>query len=49
MMRRDGQHVGVWLAEGGVLHALDRLGVIFDPLQALPMRGLGVPRFYTPA
>lgn len=48
MMRHDGQHVGVWLAEGGVIHALERCGVLFDGLSALPVRGLGNPRFYLP-
>ncbi len=35
-----GRHVGVWLdPEGGCIHALDGVGVIFEHLPMLEMRG----------
>lgn len=48
MMRLEEQHVGVWLAEGGVLHALERVGVVFDNPTSLRVRGFGDPRYYVP-
>ena len=49
MMRQDDTHIGVWLREGGVIHALKPSGVVFDGLAALSLRRLGEPRFYVPA
>lgn len=35
-----GRHIGVWLApEGGCIHALEGVGVVFDDRAALEMRG----------
>ncbi len=40
MNNGKGRHIGVWLGpERGVLHALDGVGVIFDDLSSLAMRG----------
>nr|WP_276556660.1 NlpC/P60 family protein [Rhodoblastus acidophilus] len=42
-----GRHVGVYLArEGGVIHALEECGVVFDDMQSLGFRGLGQPAFW---
>jgi cell wall-associated NlpC family hydrolase len=51
------KHIGIWLREGGVLHAVAppgwktgdrRPAVVFDALITLPMRGYSRPRFYVP-
>lgn len=40
-------HVGIWLpAEGGVLHACDRAGVVLEPPAQLRARGWGRLRYY---
>ena len=48
MMKADGTHIGVWLAEGGVIHALEERGVIFDSPHVLALRGYSNLRFYLP-
>ena len=49
LMRDGDKHIGVWLTEngGGVLHATQRRGVIFDSPLGLRKSGFGIPRFYT--
>lgn len=38
-----GRHVGVFLAaERGVIHALENVGVVFDDLAMLPLRGFAL-------
>jgi len=41
-------HVGVWLDidSGGVLHAMENIGVIFSHPRALPALGFGRIKFY---
>ena len=43
------RHVGVYLRDGGVIHAVEGHGVLFDTLQTLKMRLRATPRFYVPA
>lgn len=45
VMGSDSKHVGVYLA-GGVLHALEGVGVIHDDLASLSLRGFGNLRAY---
>lgn len=44
----DDPHVGVWLdlEGGGVLHSMERVGVIWSPKQALRMLGFSKLKFY---
>lgn len=58
LMERAGEkHIGIWLGEGGVLHAVAppgwtpgdrRPSVVFDALTTLPLRGYSKQRFYIP-
>lgn len=49
VMRDGDKHVGIWLVEngGGVLHATQRRGVVFDSPLGLRKSGFGVPRFFS--
>ncbi len=40
------RHVGVYLREGGVMHAVEDQGVVFDPLNVLALRLRAKTRFY---
>jgi len=33
------RHVGIYLKEGGILHAIETWGVIFEPISNLSLRG----------
>lgn len=48
LMRTGDRHVGIWLAEGGILHALEGKGVVFDDAFSLSLTGFGQPRFFNP-
>ena len=48
LMRAGDRHVGIWLAEGGILHAVEGKGVVFDDAFSLSLTGFGRPRYFNP-
>jgi hypothetical protein len=48
IMGQVDKHIGVWIS-GGVLHAMEGVGVVFDDIHSLRFRGFGKIRMYVPA
>ena len=47
LMGQTDKHIGVWIS-GGVLHAMEGIGVVFDDVHSLRLRGFGKIRMYVP-